>query len=469
MKKPLIYLLTLTMVLSLTACGGKSQTGTTASKPSTAATNGSASEVSENAHDDILSVVHPDFELSDGFIEPVIRQESAPDGYIELRTVQEFSKISLNPSARYILMADMDLSAADWSRIEEFSGVLDGNGYTVSDAGSELFRTIDGGVVKNLKVTGELTDQSALIAEYARNATVKNCVADGSITSYNRDGNVIGGLLGKVQETYVYSCYSSVDITVCNAYVGGIAGSADRNCMFLNCCNVGDIDNTKTNSNSMEYTAGGIVGEIDLGGSNAYQVSVEYCCNYGSVYGYIASGIVGSWESTDDDSVTTIDKCFNAGEITAETISSGIVCAGWVHDAWLNISNCYNSGDVYSAGICGGSGGKYGAGQWTKCEDYDDHIAIWNCYDVGMVYAAASISYACKNLQYCYYLDEDGNGSATADGALFADVKGMSAGDMSQAENYKGFDFDTVWQIGSGDYPYPVFKETTYLPDDGIG
>ena len=47
-------------------------------------------------------------------------------------------------------------------------------------------------------------------------------------------------------------------------------------------------------------------------------------------------------------------------------------------------------------------------------------------------------------------------------------VRGLSESQMSSSSGFTGFDFDRVWTMGSGSYPYPVLQSMN-LPDSGSG
>ena len=65
MKKLLSLILSLALLLSLTACGG-----------------GNGGNGGGSANSPITSVVHPEFELTNGFIEPVEQMDKTPEGFI---------------------------------------------------------------------------------------------------------------------------------------------------------------------------------------------------------------------------------------------------------------------------------------------------------------------------------------------------------------------------------------------------
>lgn len=465
MKRTLCVLLALVIAIGLAACG---QEESYESANSSETLVGTSTHETQNKPATVTSVVHPDFVLTNGFIIPVEQLTEAPDGYIEIDSAENFNKIRKNPSANYILMANIDLSEISWECIETFTGILDGNGYTVSIAMEGIFNILDCARIVNLKIDGDLKDCNYMLANRAKNYTVvENCGVEGSIEYCpgESEGYTTGGMAGlitKIEDSKIYSCYSAVDITSdSSSTAGGIVGEVEGNCTIDNCFNTGNIDSDRVMETSYDVSVGGIVGRLD----NCDDIEVKNCCNYGALYSDIASGIWGAWDSR--GGTTTIESCFNAGEIKASKISSGIVCVSGIRDAYINISNCYNRGNVLNAGICGGTGEYWSMEGWTEYEDFEN-VRITCCYNIDDV--VSGISTAGKNLTYCYYLSDDTSDRATLDEALFADVKGLSESEMTDAGNYKGFDFEWIWQMGDDTYPYPTHKLTdTWIDGDAVG
>lgn len=132
-------------------------------------------------------------------------------------------------------------------------------------------------------------------------------------------------------------------------------------------CLYGTIKNLNIKESKIISTGnnvGGIVGYA----SNS---TIENCSNSGEVIGnYYVGGIAGF-------SYGIIDKCYNAGKVTATNGGVG----GIVGDASkIEISNCYNAGEIssqkngYAGGICG------------MVSNYSYAVAnIYNCYNIGKI------------------------------------------------------------------------------------
>ena len=116
MKRILALLLTLAMVFSLAACGllggkgglsdavaGKGEQGDIGGSGDRDEQKEPEDKIPSGGKSSVVSVVHPDFGLKDGFIEKVDQLKDAPDGFIPISTPEEFCKIDRNPAASYIL------------------------------------------------------------------------------------------------------------------------------------------------------------------------------------------------------------------------------------------------------------------------------------------------------------------------------------------------------------------------------
>lgn len=432
MKRSIAFLMILILCIGLTATAGAAQK--------------------------VLSVVHPDYRMAGSFIEEVQRKKSAPDGYIAISTAEEFCKIGLNPAANYILMANIDLKGRAHETITGFSGILDGNGYTVSNPATTLVNTIRGGVVMNLGLRAELKEANAgLVGLAAEGATIFNCWFDGSIV--NNALVSIGGIAYRVDESSVVSCYNRADLTAKlpddsfsfrDAVLGGVVANLEDNAIVCNCINWGSI-NAGANIQK-DQVAGGVVGMYDISTGDGSYSRVLHCCNYGSIYGKHAAGIVGGAYITRDYATLYTANCFNAGEISASQYTGGILTVMIIEKGSVVVQDCYNTGLCPGSGIVGGE---------VQQRSFDRlaadlmNVRIERCFN----YAAseAGITGLCKNLDSCYYLDRSPN--ATLDGALFTSVKKLSAKEMAKKKSFSGFDFDEVWQMGK---QHPVFRSREY-------
>ena len=120
-------------------------------------------------------------------------------GYYELRTVQDLKIAARHPGEKYILMQNIDFQGAQWTPVENYSGIFDGNYKTLSNitiraAGSDginmgFFATIaTKGTVKNLNLQNVSVQASSTSARNIGtiagtcDGQITNCTATGTIT-----------------------------------------------------------------------------------------------------------------------------------------------------------------------------------------------------------------------------------------------------------------------------------------------
>lgn len=264
-------------------------------------------------------------------------QNRDSEGRIIINSAEEFLKIGSTYSSNdsYIQTANIDLGDKGTMYtpiITTFSGMYDGNGYSISYkatfAGSSheyyhtagdygLFGYVSGGTLKNMSVSGEvlMTAASAnpndmnvaLLCGHTNNyATIDHCNVVGSVSTYINAGNGGGAdaalMIGQADNntTVQYSTGSGNVVGV--GWVGGLIGS----------CGSGTIK---------ACTFSGQVEAIQPDRNTDDQVTVGYGGFAGGIVGM--AGATGSGASSASSTVT-IDLCYVNADITAGQVASGI-------------------------------------------------------------------------------------------------------------------------------------------------
>lgn len=136
----------------------------------------------------------------DNLIQPRSMPEATGEqGITSIYTVDDLMNISQNMSGQYILMADLDLSGVpDWTPLigaqdEPFSGVLDGNSFSIRNFQSTqggLISANNGGIIKNLDLpdvrinyTGQYINEFGAISGVSLSGLITNCRVTGEISS----------------------------------------------------------------------------------------------------------------------------------------------------------------------------------------------------------------------------------------------------------------------------------------------
>lgn len=222
-----------------------------------------------------------------GKVTAKFEENPAFENYVEITTAEEFLKITENTAGVYVLGKNIDLSGKSWTAVD-FSGSLDGSGFTVSGLRTNLFNSVTG-TVKNLKLNVNVnvtnTGNCQQIGGFAKaangNAVIENITVYGSI---HTEGN--------------YDCG------------GVIGGTSDGSPIIRNCKNYAMV----TSVNNGNQT-GGVIGALHVIGAEIYG-----CENYGAVSGKNAAGVC-AWIK----SAMTFKECINEGSVTGTELAGGIV------------------------------------------------------------------------------------------------------------------------------------------------
>ena len=286
-------------------------------------------------------------------------------------------RIALYLNSDICLGGDIDISEyySNWSMTVNYTGTLDGNGYTIdnltisSDAENVgLIQSANGATFKNIRmenVSVEGTSASnqttgALVGD-ANNTTFENiAVVSGTVKNNATDfgSGYTGGIVGSADNSTITNAYNGASVignTDARGAGGGIAGGSSGTISFAynagyisnfmyaggitgdgivtNAYNTGTVYNTYSSAST-----GGIIGLTggDSPSSNLY--------NEGTINGGYASGIVGQLLNG------TLYNVYNAGTIGESSPDDGGAGIVWLFRGG-SINYAYNSGDVATAGI----------------------------------------------------------------------------------------------------------------------
>lgn len=180
-----------------------------------------------------------------------------------------------------------------------FTGVFDGNGYTISFVGIEmtttdevgLFGYVSNGQIKNLSLTHTMVAGQYQVGGLCgwNSGTITNCSVIGTISGV---GNV-GGLCGYNQLAVLRNCYAA-------GTVYGTAGSFGGLCGYTNYG--GFVDCYATNSVSGNNHVGGLCGY-------SYRGSAANCYSTGVVNGTTNIGGMFGWAYYESSS-SPMSNCF---------------------------------------------------------------------------------------------------------------------------------------------------------------
>lgn len=256
------------------------------------------------------------------------------DDPFKVYSIATLNNVRNNLAAYYIQTADIDLTGVEWVPIgtdgagPAFSGVYDGNGYTISNLtvifdtaqNSGLFGGASYATLKNITITdaaisGYMSGKTneGILAGQLNMCTVTDCHVDGDVQS-NTDGvGYVGGLAGQVSNSAISGCRSTGSIEANNAAtnVGGLVGQVTNspaqkvsNCYSQTDCSV-----------SAAATAGGLIGTT---GVSAF--TIEYCYAANVVSG---ATTVGGLVAKHTGFAKTYTDCFWDGTVSGLITSDG--------------------------------------------------------------------------------------------------------------------------------------------------
>lgn len=307
--------------------------------------------------------------------------------------------------------------ASSLAPIEDYKGVFDGNGKTISGLTKPLFADLMG-VVKNLTLnsTIEATDAEDLnwgifakrvipSTEIDDIAGLQNCTALGSITwtpsSIVENNCQIGGLVGNNKGGSITGCTNQATVTFANngvnnsgeSSIGGVVGRSQKGGDLKT---QGDISNC-TNIGTVVCDAN-FDSNIYIGGVLGFQVekaeSIRGCTNSGTVKAtenasttkrLHIGGVIGLGKGA-------MESCSNLsdGVVTTEACNvGGYVCQGGVVGRMTNPSDTYtglsNAGTLNVEAV--GSNNAYIGGVVGLC---NEGAAVTDFTNTGTVNCTAS-------------------------------------------------------------------------------
>lgn len=287
----------------------------------------------------------------------VLASPSQLFSYMLVNSVGDLQNISLNTSGWYALSKDIDASGS-FTPIPSFSGVLDGQGHTISNLTIYSPPTWNVGLFQTTAIGSEVRnlnfDNVWILANNAFPAhqyvgvvagqaagTISNVhVTSGDVNGSTLDGVIAGGLVGMVTGTIKdSSSAASVIVGSGNSYwnfAGGLAGRSDGGKIF-------NSSATGTVQGGARSLLGGLVGENE-----------QYSLSGGTISNSWASGNVsGGGESYAGGLVgrnaigTSIQSSYATGMVSVSGggVGGGVnLAGGLVGENSGSISNSYATG-----------------------------------------------------------------------------------------------------------------------------
>ena len=127
-------------------------------------------------------------------------REITSETTIELKTREDTALLIDNPQAKYIISGEIDFAAIAEAQIE-FTGELDGNGYSVTTGNKPLF-SVNSGRISGLKITVAADDPQYVGALFGvicavNNGEISDIEISGTIVAKAEEYFATGGICGK--------------------------------------------------------------------------------------------------------------------------------------------------------------------------------------------------------------------------------------------------------------------------------
>ncbi len=348
-----------------------------------------------------------------------------------ISTKEQMNNVKYDLAGCYKLVNDIDLENQEWTVIgasstAPFTGVFDGDGYTIS----------------NLTINKSTTDNIGLFG-CTNNAEIKNLgINNVSITGKSNVGSLIGWAWGT---TNIQNCTVTGTGTVTgSSYAGGLVGKMTGT---INSCS-STVDTTSSGTGSY---VGGLVGCYNGG-----TIVKSYAAGNVTSGGGCAGGLIGDMYTAG----TSVSQCYATGDVSGTSQIGGLI--GRVYVAGVTVSNCSSLGRVTAASYAGGLIG------------YTNNPSITNCYSAGVVNATGSyvgglIGRIGSTTVSNSYFD------STTTGRTTPTAQARTTAQLMQQATFTGWDFTSIWGINEGtSYPYlklltsPMTVTVTGITQDSI-
>ncbi|MRN55260.1 S-layer homology domain-containing protein [Paenibacillus monticola] len=356
----------------------------------------------------------------------------------QIATAAQLNEVRLHLEADvyFKLTADIDLSTyaagEGWLPIGPFGGVMDGNGFTIS----------------NLIINTHNTD-TGLFGSVLNSSTIKNITLKQiNVQGDDKTGGLVGTNSGTIINSSVIGSVSGGSLT------GGLAGQSYGGTISNSYAtgNVWGSDNTgglvgMSGTISSSYATGNVWGAEKTGGlvgSDLGSISSSYAT--GNVSGTIGvGGLIGDVPFV--SGATTISSSYASGNVSGTSEVGGLVGS-----TYLPINNSYASGSVTGNKTVGGL-----VGQIAFTSEIINSYAMGNVWGFYIVGGLAGYYPMLSQFKNSYYDIET---------TRQPDNTGMGVGKLTT--EMKNWDVGPAWYITPGQYPR-LWEFTALTQGSNIG
>jgi len=317
--------------------------------------------------DDVTVGEYPTLqELTDDEI-PDTPAEPEDTALVGATNVNDYAGLqAMTGSGHYNITGDIDLEGETWIPIDDFSGVIEGNGFTISNlTHTAEASAFDTGMFNNLLSGAEI-----------RNLTLKDFAITGDFGTGALAGNGVGDIVIK-----------DVNVTGCTiegyCYLGALVGFLEE----ITSGGIYDCDAIDCTISGTDWS-GGLCGYIEIDNDATDDFNIVNCSVADGTLtvldGTYCGGLVGSGEGTihtTPDRYITFHTCSSSMNIIVGDTDEAQSLGGFIGLAdWCDFISCSATGNIDYIGSDSG-GIPYGIGGFVG---FETGVGTYiNCYSTG--------------------------------------------------------------------------------------
>ena len=162
------------------------------------------------------------------------------EGFYQIHTPAGVANMANHPDGKFQLLWNVDMEGAQWTPIAEFTGTVDGQGYTISNftvtAGESTgFIAVNKGTVKDLGLELTLSADKGIAGGIAavNEGTITGCTVSGAMTL---TGDVLaGGLVGQMTAGTLETSNAALTIEAAESCTAGLLTGEAKNVTVTDC------------------------------------------------------------------------------------------------------------------------------------------------------------------------------------------------------------------------------------------
>lgn len=298
---------------------------------------------------------------------------------------EQLAAMMTNAPSSYIVLQNDILLSGEWLPVTEFTGDLDGKGYTVTGlkinvtTASSGFVKTNKGIIHDLKFVGVdiTTTQSFGTIAGINQGTIRDIEVSGKIAS-THTSDLLGGIVGdNIAQGVIENCYVNLDMTATCGMVGGIAGrnkGTGSGAIVRNCTSEGTLTVTASKTR-----IAGIVGRGE--GPDLIKGCLSSMTITATTSG--ANGVGGIFGANNNNDMK-IEECMFTGTVKSGNDVGGIAGVG------VNVRNCLVENASVSNTVSGSNGNAAGVCGTNK--KYATNCIVRNAEISGIVGTGKAVS-----------------------------------------------------------------------------